>query len=236
MEYSPDGKMIVGASYNGEITAWETSTGNTFQPTLGTFAFAKPATYDYYYPDNILVRWNWDINNKNVGNTPSNLISVLESAAFHETGIIAMMPGPNTFPIYLSSHKYPLGSLAFSQDGETLASSSRSEVQSFHITRGKIHLWNINVGKPTATLRTPDWRVGRLAFSPDGKYLASDGSKRRLDSRKILVWDLTTHQLISIIDTDSICEITVLVFASDSRTLASGDECGKVDLWKVGSN
>ena len=147
-----------------------------------------------------------------------------------------MMPGPNTFPIYLSSHKYPLGSLAFSQDGETLASSSRSEVQSFHITRGKIHLWNINVGKPTATLRTPDWRVGRLAFSPDGKYLASDGSKRRLDSRKILVWDLTTHQLISIIDTDSICEITVLVFASDSRTLASGDECGKVDLWKVGSN
>lgn len=250
LDYSPDGKTLVGASENGMITAWDTNTGVSFQPTLGTVAFANPSKrrvgaiaiptnisiHGYFYTENIIVRWNWIINGQNVRNTPDYLKSVLESDAFNDTGIIAMAPGPNTLPIYLSSHAYPIGGLAFSPDGMTLASCSRSGFQPFYITSGKINLWDINTGNPTATLRTPDWNVERLAFSPDGKYLASDGSKRFADSRKILVWDLTTHQLITMIDTDSVCEITVLEFASDSRTLASGDKCGRVSLWYVGSN
>lgn len=238
LDYSPDGNTIVGASENGMITAWDASTGVSIQPVLGTVAFADPSTYiyEYYYSDNIIVRWNWFISKKNVGNTPDYLRSVLESDSFKDSGIIAIAPGPNILPIYLSSHAYPIGGLAFSPDGMTLASCSRSEYQPFNITMGKILLWDIATGMPTSTLRTPGWKVKRLAFSPDGKYLASDGSKRFADSRKILVWDLTTYQLSSMIDTDSICEITALVFASDSRTLASGDEFGKVSLWKVGTN
>ncbi len=81
--------------------------------------------------------------------------------------------------------------------------------------------------------RTPGWQVSRLAFSPNGKYLASNGSKRWRDSQKILIWDLTSHQLISMIDTDSRGEITALVFASDNKTLASGNEYGAVHLWDI---
>ena len=199
-------------------------------------AFANPSKYEYYYSENISVRWNWIINEKNDGNTPDYLKSVLESDAFNDTGIIAMSPGPNTMPIYLSLHNYPIGGLAFSPDGMTLASCSRSEYQPFNITSGKIHLWDIETGMPTSTLRTPWWKVERLAFSPDGKYLASDGSKRYGGSRKILLWDLTTYRLISMIDTNSVDEITALVFAPDSRTLASGDDYGRVSIWDVGSN
>ena len=236
LNYSPDGKIIVGASENGMITAWDASTGVSFQPALGTVVFADISNYEFYYSEDILVRWNWIINEKHVGNTPDKLIPVLESDSFNETGIIAMAPGPNSLPIYLSSHAYPIGGLAFSPDGMTLASSSRSGYQPFNITMGKIHLWDIETGKPISTLRTPSWIVERLAFSPDGRYLASDGSKRFADSRKILLWDLTTNQLISLIDTDSLSEITALVFAPDSRTLASGDDYGRVILWDVGSN
>ena len=250
LDYSPDGKTLIGASENGLITAWDTSTGVSFQPTLGTVAFANPfkrrvgaiaipmnlSIHGYFYTENIIVRWNWVINGQNVRNTPDYLKSVLESDAFHDTGIIAMAPGPNTMPIYLSSHAYPIGGLAFSPDGMTLASCSRSAYQPFNITKGKIHLWDIDSGKHKATLRTPDWNVERLAFSPDGKYLASDGGKGFVGNRKILIWDLTTHQLISMIDTDSVDQITALVFASDSRTLASGDDYGRVSLWYVGSN
>lgn len=236
LDYSPDGKIIVGASENGKITAWDTSTGVSFHPILGTVAFVDTSKYGYNYSKNILVRWNWIITENHVGITPDDLESILESDAFYDTGIIAMVPGPNTLPIYLFSHAYPIGGLAFSPDGMTLASSSRSGYQPFNISMGKIHLWDIETGYPRSTLRTPGWKVERLAFSPDGKYLASDGSKRFADSRRILVWDLTTQKLISMIETDSIDEITVLVFASDNRTLASGDEGGRVKLWDVGTN
>lgn len=234
LDYSPDGDIIVSASANGMITAWDTNTGASIQPILGTVALANQSIYKYYYSNNIIVKWNWTINADNVGITPDSLKSVLESDSFNNIGIIAMIPGPNKVPIFLSSHTYSIGGLAFSPDGSILGSCSRSEYQPFNITTGKIHLWDIETGMPTATLKTPGWKVERLAFSPDGKYLASDGSKRFSDSRKILIWDLVTHQLISMIDTDSICEITVLAFAPDSRTLASGDECGKVGLWEVG--
>ncbi len=79
---------------------------------------------------------------------------------------------------------------------------------------------------PTITLRTSGWEVDTLAFSPNGKHLASD-------SQKILIWDLTSHQLISMIDTDSHGDITALVFASDNKTLASGNKYGTVHLWDI---
>jgi len=78
----------------------------------------------------------------------------------------------------------------------------------------------------TITLRTSGWEVGTLAFSPNGKHLASD-------SQKILIWDLTSRQLISMIDTDSHGDITALVFASDNKILASGNKYGAVHLWDI---
>lgn len=238
LDFSPDGETLVGANSDGLIIAWDTSTSLIPQRVLGTFAFARldhlyGHRYYDYYRERIITGWNWDIRDLNVGNTPENLNSILNSKTFENKGIIALTPGPNLLPIYLSSHTYPVQALVFSPDGKTLASSSRSEFQPFNITTGKIHLWNVGTGVPISTLTTPGRRVETLAFSSDGKMLASDGSKRWADSRKILIWDLTAHQLISMIDTDSPCEITALAFASDNTTLASGNECGKVDIWDI---
>ena len=238
LDFSPDGKIIVGASENGSITAWDTNTEMTLQPILGTFAFAGPVKYNnrfpYFNSEHFVLRWNWIIDHTNVENTPEKINSVLKSNTYHDIGeIISMTPGPNNLPIFLSSHTYPIGTLEFSPDGKKLASSSRSEYQPFNITSGEILLWDVETGMPTNTLRTPGWQVNTLAFSPNGKYLASNGSKRWSDSQKILIWDLTSHQLISMIDTDSRGEITALVFASDNKTLASGNEYGTVHLWDI---
>ncbi|MCE2401083.1 PD40 domain-containing protein [Candidatus Poribacteria bacterium] len=238
LDFSPDGATLVGANSDGLITTWDTITGLTHQRILGTFAFARLAHlyghgYYDYSRERIITRWNWVVKDQNVDNTPENLNSILNSEVFNDKGIIALTPGPNLLPIYLSSHSYPIQALAFSPDGRILTSSSRSEFQPFNITAGKIHLWDVETGMPKITLRTPRWKVDTLAFSPDGKYLASDGSKRWADSRKILVWDLTTQRLMSMIDTDSPCEITALAFAPDNIMLASGDECGEVDLWDI---
>ncbi|RKU12873.1 hypothetical protein C6501_10220 [Candidatus Poribacteria bacterium] len=237
-DFSPDGATLVGANSDGLITAWDTITGLTHQHILGTFAFARWTRlyglgYSGYYRKRTITMWNRNARDTNIVNTPESLNSVLKSQTFDNKEVIALTPGPNLPPIYLSSHSYPIQALAFSPDGKTLASSSWSEYQPFDITTGIIHLWDVDTGLPTSTLKTPGRKVQTLAFSPDGKTLASDGSKRWKGSRKILIWDLTTHRLISMIDTDSLCEITALAFASDNTTLASGNECGKVDLWDI---
>lgn len=260
LDFSPDGETLVGANSDGLITAWDTSTGLTHQRKLGTLAFTQADylyRYRYYAYDReriitrlsnseaqvilrnsycrerIITRWHWDVRDLNVGNTPENLNSILNSKTFVNKEIIVLTPGPNLLPIYLS---YPVQVLEFSPDGKILASGSRSDYQLFNITTGKIHLWDVDTGQTVATLKTPGMRVDTLAFSPDGKTLASDGNKHWKSDNKIFIWDLTTYELISIIETDSPSKITALAFAPDNITLASSNSSGRVDLWDITGN
>jgi WD40 repeat protein len=71
-------------------------------------------------------------------------------------------------------------SITFSLDGQTLASGSQGKT---------IKLWDVTTGKNTATLgRRIAW-VNSVAFSPDGKTLASTGNMGGL-SNTIEVWDV----------------------------------------------
>ncbi len=243
LDFSPDGSTLVAADGQGSVMAWDTNTHLLHQRIQGRFAFARRAyTYqDYYtfpesYKGSIITRWNRDIRDTNTISTSESLRSIVESATFNDNGIIAIAPGPNTLPIYLSSNPYPIQSLMFSPDGKILASGSRNEYQPFNITTGKVHLWDVDTGQTVATLKTPGRRVNTLAFSPDGKTLASDGNKHWKGDNKIFIWDLTTYELISIIETDSLSKITALAFAPDNITLASSNSSGRVDLWDITGN
>jgi WD40 repeat protein len=114
-----------------------------------------------------------------------------------------------------------LGDLAFSPDGELLATTSELG------GRGVVNVWSARTGRAIRTLtghqRPP---LGRgLAFSPDGRRLASAGDG------EVKVWELATGKEVSPI-TEKIADADGVAFSPDGKRLACACR-GEAKVWDV---
>ena len=80
--------------------------------------------------------------------------------------------------------------------------------------------------KERATLMGASW----VAFSPDGKTLASSG-KDQLD-KTIKLWDAATGKELATLKGHAFA-VECFAFSPDGKTLASGSFDGKIQLWDV---
>lgn len=117
-------------------------------------------------------------------------------------------------------------SVAFSSDGETLATAWITQVI----------LWDAHSGEKVYTLNGAavntvgyNLAVGQISFSPDGNYLAianMDGASK--------VWDLATQREVLSLQ-NPLLPTKAIAFSADGRWLATGGDEGLVKIWNADS-
>lgn len=115
------------------------------------------------------------------------------------------------------STKGPQAAVAYSPDGSLLASCGLGEAS----------LWRTSDYSRVADLPHPWLRVWSVAFSPDGKKLATACS-----DRAVRVWNTDDGRCLLTLRGHA-DEVWSVAFSPDGRTLASGGKDGSVLLWRV---
>ena len=118
----------------------------------------------------------------------------------------------------LSGHSYSVNSVAFSPDGQYLASGSWDTT---------IKIWQVATWKLYTTLSGHSYSVNSVAFSPDGQYLASSS-----DDNTIKIWQVATGQVHLTLSGHSDWANSV-AFSPDGQYLASGSDDNTIKIWQV---
>ena len=145
--------------------------------------------------------------------------AIMTAAALLALNAQAHNPPESYRSSILIGHTGTVQAVAFSPDGNTLASGS------FDST---IRLRNMDTYK-AATLKGHEYGVGCVAYSPDGKTIASGSG-----DKTARVWNAATGETVQIY-TGHERAVTSLAYSPDGKTIVTGSYDKTIHLWKVGS-
>lgn len=236
--FSPDGARIVSASQDHTLRLWNGRTGKLVNVLCGhdeevrTAAFTADGSRIVSTSGDAVTRI-WDAKRCEfdgvLGGHDSFVYSVsvskdgrrAASGSWDGTARLWDLRDERELARFQHLPKAIVLSVALHPDGKLLATR----------TREAVHLWDLDTKQEVHRWDSPSdlYRHTRLAFSPDGRFLASSGTQC-----DVIVWEVASRAEYArfLGHTDVIRDV---VFSPDSRWLASACEVndGTIRIWNL---
>lgn len=232
LAFDRDGKRLASAGLDQTIRVWDPANGQELLILKGhsdrvtTVAFSPNGNHLASASEDRTVKI-WDLNRKQEALTFRPGSQVQGLAITPDGQQLALGTGPPSVWDLADVRKVRSleeggsASIALSADGQRIASPGRENTV--------IMIWDRANGQPIHALKGHKNRLICMAFSPDGRALASGG----LD-QTIKIWDLQSGKVTQDLQ-GHLGPVRSLAFTPDGRSLASAGDDRMVILWDIAS-
>lgn len=208
--FSPDGKKVFAGNADGVVTVWDVESRKPDR------SLTRPAGVIR------AVAWSPD--------------GRLLAAAGVDRTVTVWDAGAGREAYSLKGHTEIIQSINFSADSKLLVSGASDKT---------VRLWDVRTGKGIRVLLQPEIMEGAkpvrgipsmvfsVAFSPDGKLVASGGGDGAGQAGELVLWEAETgKQLRRLLGRDE-QQVWALAFSPDGKLLAAGATGGAIRLFDV---